>query len=191
MDWVGYIAGVVSSVVTAAVTWVIATRLSPGTKKRVAARARHPFVGLRLLFSNEYRAIRRRIDGLFDAWTRKDPVQYRDAWDPQARRIRSFASTGDTTHTLDEIVTSFNESCARYRRIAVPWVVVENIRFEADDFATVQVSYRMELIRGDDNLPFVEDGGETYTLRKAESTWRILANWDRYQIYGGIEDVIG
>lgn len=179
-----------SSVLAAGLVAWFSIRADRGTKRRITLWLRRPLLAIRLHLSKRHRPVVSTIRQLFRAWEDHDQSTYAACWSEDCVRYRSLGAPGDINHSLPEILESFSESCEKYAELQVPWIIIEDFRQESDGSVTVQVAYRMCLLRTLDRIRLVEDGGEVYCLANTEAGWKVRSNWDRYQIVGGIADIV-
>jgi muramoyltetrapeptide carboxypeptidase len=173
---IGFGLGIAARLIAAVVhAWFTSWRQRP-----LLAALRKPKLRLRMCLNTPEREIAQVIRRLFRAWTEKNRDAYLRCWATDAVRMVGIGATRQEDKLA--IVRRFDASCAKYKAILVPMVVIEDIRVAPDqDTATAEVFYRFELIREADSLPTVDTAREVYSLRRHGQSWRLTTNIDYFE----------
>jgi L,D-peptidoglycan transpeptidase YkuD (ErfK/YbiS/YcfS/YnhG family) len=173
----GFLLGVLSSVVAAPLIWW-ATRLLPRhLVVRGASLAIHPLLPFKLA-RPPVRHSQAVIDELFAAWAERDRDRYLACWHADAVKTQRRTGSDHERVGRGAIAMGFNESCSRYSVIQVPWWLIENAAIENEVAVVLCVAYEMALVRASDGISIVEEGHEQYRVIEDDGRWMIESNFD-------------
>jgi uncharacterized protein (TIGR02246 family) len=180
---VGFILGIVASIIASFVFKALESSIPLSKQKRLITFFRNPKLFVNLHRDTEERKIKELIEKLFKAWETKDIELYLSCWADDTVRIVGTDST--TKESKDEIARKFNASFDKYSDIRVEALVLDDITLgPRAGTATAKVHYRFSLTRSSDYLPIAEEAQELYSLRQTKGEWIIASNIDHFYEIG-------